>query len=328
MPWISRFIGRNQDPQWREHQAEQLARSQAWDAALDRQELPEFVISRLRDTQAGKRPWTSTASVGALVAQRTHGIEPVGMVSGNCWYHFGYSWTRGHYDGWHTAIGRMQEEAAILEANAVVDVQLNVTRMEGAGADQMDYAVYGTAVRIKGLGAPRLPVVATVSALEFARLLEAGILPVGLAIGAYYDWYYPSGWGSYGSVNMMSQMGQGAWMNQGFASNVTGSGTWWNQELTALSEFMTGVRQTALSQLATDASHMGTGVLARVQFSELLRVEGQDENTPQRFLGRHIAFGTAILHESKRHRPLGVRSVVSVSDKPMNPQEALEEEII
>lgn len=325
MAWISRFMARNQDPQRREHQAEQQARSQAWDAALNNQELPDFVISRLRETQAGKRPWTSTASVGSLVAQRTHGIEPVGMVSGNCWYHFGYSWTQGHYDGWHTAIRRMQEEAAILQANAVVDVKLKVTRMAGTGMDQMDYAVYGTAVRIAGLGAPNVPVVATVSALEFARLLEAGILPVGLAIGAYYDWYYPSGWGSYGMGNMMATSN---FMNQGFGANVTGAGTWWNQELTALSEFMTDVRQNALSQLATDASHMGTGVLARVQFSELIRVEGQDENTPQRFLGRHIAFGTAILHEPRRHRPLGVRSVVSVSDIPMNPEETLEEEII
>lgn len=325
MAWISRFVGRNQDPQWREHQAEQETRSRAWDAALNNRELPEFVVSRLRATQAGKRPWISTASVGALVTQRTHGIEPVGMVSGNCWYHFGYSWTQGHYDGWHTAIGRMQEEAAILQANAVVDVQMRVTRMPGAGADQMDYAVYGTAVRIAGLRAPSVPVVATVSALEFARLMEAGILPVGLAIGANYEWYYPNAWGSYGAGNMI---GSGGWMNQGFGGNVTGAGTWWNQELTALSEFMTNLRENAISQLATDAARIGTGVLARVQFSELIRVEGQGENAPPRFLGRHIAFGTAILHEPRRHRPLGVRSVVSVSDQPMKSAGTLDEEEI
>ena len=34
----------------------------------------------------------------------------------------------------------------------------------------------------------RDPVVATVPALEFVRLLEMGVVPVGLAVGARYDW--------------------------------------------------------------------------------------------------------------------------------------------
>ncbi len=303
MSLFGRILGQGRDPDRQQHQAEQRARSQAWETALNNRTAPEFVKDRLENTKAGRLPWVSTGSVGALVAQRTHGIEPVGIVSGNCWYHYGYSWTRGHYDGWHTAIDRMQREAALLDANAVVDVQMKATRMEGTGADQMDYAVFGTAVRIAGLAPTRTPVVATVSALEFARLMESGILPVGLAIGAHFNWYY-------------------TYFNAG------GFGTWWNQELTALSEFMSDVRRTALSQLASDGARMGTGVLARVQFSELLHAESSDNDPRERFLARYIAFGTAVLHEPRRHVPLGLRAVFSVKDGKMTPVVATDEEII
>ncbi len=303
MSLLGRILGQGRDPDRQQHQARQQARTEAWETALHNRTVPEFVKSRLENTKAGKLPWVSTGSVGALVAQRTHGIQPVGMVSGNCWYHYGYSWTHGHYDGWHTAIDRMQREAALLDANAIVDVQMKATRMEGTGANQMDYAVFGTAVRIAGLAPTRMPVVATVSALEFARLLESGILPVGLAIGAHFDWYYSS-------------------------FNAGGFGMWWNQELVFLSEFMNEIRRTALSQLASDAARMGTGVLARVQFSELIYVEPSDIDPRQRFLARHIAFGTAVLHEPRKHVPLGLRAVFSVSDGKMTPVAPTDEEII
>jgi uncharacterized protein YbjQ (UPF0145 family) len=303
MSLLGRALGINQDPDYQRHLVQQQARNQAWETALTNQTLPDFVKQRLVDTKTGKLPWVSTGSVGALLAQRSHGIHPLGMVSGNCWYQYGYSWTRGHYDGWHTAIDRMRQEAALMGANAVVDVQMNATRMEGTGEDQMDYAVLGTAVRIAGLNTPRVPVVATVSALEFARLMEAGILPTGLAIGAHYNWHY-----SY--------------------NNITGQGSWWNQELTSLSEFMMDVRRAALSQMATDAARLGTGVLARVQFSELLRGEPMENDPRQRFLGRHIAFGTAVLHEPRHHIPLGLRAVFSVSDGKMTPVVPAEKEII
>ncbi len=303
MSLFGRLSGAGRDPEEQKHRVRQRERDQAWETALRNGAVPEFVKERLENTKAGRLPWVSTGSVGALVAQKTHGIQPVGMVSGNCWYHYGYSWTRGHYDGWHTAIDRMQREAALLEANAVVDVQMKVRRLEGAGADQMDYGVFGTAVRIGGLAPAQAPVVATVSALEFARLLESGILPVGLAIGAHFDWCYTY-------------------------RNAGGFGTWWNQELSFLSEFMSGVRRTALSQLASDGARMGTGVLARVQFSELIHAESPENDPRERFLGRHIAFGTAVLHEPRHHAPLGVRAVFSAKDGKMTPAAATNEEII
>ena len=321
MAFLSRiFRSAARDPDAANHAAQQAARDQEWQSCLDQDRMPSFVQRRLADTKSGKLPWVSTTSVGGLLAQRSHGIKPIGLVSGNCWYQYGFSWTRGHYDGWHKAIDRLWREAAALGANAVVDVTMKVQRMADTSS-QMDYGVLGTAVSIAGLGESRNPVVATVSALEFARLMEAGIVPVGLAIGAHYQWYYPN-------QNMLGQnmSGLGMGMGMGMGSGM-GMMSGWNQELTSLSEFLTEVRRTAVGQLQSDAARIGTGVLARVEYSEIVPGEEQ-EGVPPRYLARHIAFGTAVLHDPRHHVPMRLRSVFSVKDGKMTPEVDLTQEVI
>jgi hypothetical protein len=267
-----------------------IAREDVWIQALSHGNLPDFVKKRLTDTAAGQLPWVSTASVAGLLAQRSHGIQPLGLVSGNCWYNFGYSWTRGHYDGWHNAIDRLRLEASLMGAHAVVDITMKITRMAGQeGAGHMDYSVLGTAIRMEGLSPSTNPALATVSALEFARLLESGIVPVGIAIGAHYDYWSP--------------------VNSGFG-NPSG---YWNQELTPLSIFLTNVRRKALQEFRDDGLRIGSGVLGHTQHSEFYRIEPDENNPYLRFLARHIAFGTAVIHDSRR-RPFGVRPVMSASD--------------
>ena len=266
-----------------------LARQTAWNEALTRGTVPAFVKERLAETMTGRRPWVSTASPAGLLAQRSHGIRPLGLVSGNCWFQFGYSWTRGHYEGWHTALDRLRVEAGLMGANAVVDVTLRVRRMPGTENEgHMDYGAMGTAVRVDGLRESANPALATVSALEFARLLESGIVPVGLAIGAHYDWFVATG---YQTANTAS---------------------FWNQEIAPLSSFLTRVRRQALQELRDDGVRLGSGVLAHTQHTELYRVEPDENNPYPRFLARYIALGTAILHDSRSQRPFGVRPVMSV----------------
>ena len=317
MAFLSRvFRSAPRDPDAARHAAEQASRDQEWQSCLENDRIPSFVQRRLADTKSGKLPWVSTTSVGGLLAQRTHGIKPIGLVSGNCWYQYGFSWTRGHYDGWHKAIDRLWREAVALGANAVVDVTMKVQRMADTSG-QMDYGVLGTAVSIAGLRESRDPVVATVSALEFARLMEAGIVPVGLAIGAHYQWYYPN-------QNILGQNMSGLGMGMGGGMAMMGE---WNQELTALSEFLTDVRRTAVGQLQSDAARIGTGVLARVEYSEIEPGEA-GEGVPPRYLARHIAFGTAVLHDPRHHVPMRLRSVFSAKDGKMTPQVDLTQEVI
>ena len=52
----------------------------------------------------------------------------------------------------------------------------------------MDFTLVGTAVHVEGLPPSPDPIVATVPALEFVKLLEADVVPTGIAIGAHYEW--------------------------------------------------------------------------------------------------------------------------------------------
>ncbi|MGC9271501.1 heavy metal-binding domain-containing protein [Acidiphilium sp.] len=281
--------------------ARQAARMAEWHTALRHNGVPGFVGERLRHTAVGRLPWVSTASPGDLLTLRTHGIKTLGMVSGNCWYHFGYSWTEGHRDGWHTAIARMQHEAALMGAHAVVEVRL-ATRQSSEPDDRnsMDYSATGTAISIAGMADERDPMVATVSQLEFARLLEAGILPVGLAVGAHYEWMAdPYGWAD-------------------------AQQSYFNQELEVLAGFQRRVRQSALNAMRSHArTQGGTGVLGRVQFTEMFREPGNQEE-PTQYLCRHIAFGTVIQHRKGEHRSLKPRAVLMTRKSRSKSLEATE----
>lgn len=267
------------------------ARSQAWTQALDSGRLPRFVEARLADARAGRAPWLSTMSPAELLAARSHGIRPVATVSGTCWYHYGYSWTNGHAEGWHAALGRMRAEAMAAGANAIVDVRLRTVRGLGAGSS-MDYTVLGTAVRVDGLPPSRDPIVATVTTMEFTRLLEAGIVPAGVAIGACYDWLRPS---------MFSPLAGG------FAAYQT-------MPWAELSTFWEYVRDQAIVALRDDTARMGNGVLAHTQFGQILRREANQENQPPSYLARYIILGTAIECEPFAHLPHDIAPVVDMRD--------------
>src|SRR3954468_5312818 len=165
---------------------EAAARLRAWGDALDRDALPPFVEERLATTAAGRSAWVATMSPAELLLVRSHGIRPVATVSGTCWYHYGWSWTQGHAEGWHLALDRIRREAVAAGANAVVDVRMRTLRHRIGTS--MDFTLIGTAARLDRLEPSTQPVIATVPALEFVRLIEADIVPVGIAVGARYEW--------------------------------------------------------------------------------------------------------------------------------------------
>lgn len=268
-------------------------RQAAWESALAAGRLPSFVEARLTAAAAGTAPWLATTSPAALALARARGIRPLAMVSGTCWYHYGWSWTEGHAEGWRLALARLRQEARVLGAQAIVDVRLR--KIEIALGDSMDFTVIGTAVRIDGLAANPEPIVATVPALEFVRLLEAGIVPVGLAIGAQYSWL-----DSTGALSAARRQNAGR--------------PFTNAPLPELTRFWEGVRRQALAELASDARRQGSGVLAHTHFGELLRIE-QGNNMPPRFLGRHIVIGTVVdTQASALNRAHPIRAVVDLCD--------------
>lgn len=272
------FFNKSNDPKSAEDAAAREKRDAEWEQALKHGRVPGFVKERLTETAAGKRPWISNMGPGELALARSHGIRPLGLVSGNCWLHYGYSWTNGHRTGWRTALDRMLDEAAVLGAHAVVDVTLKASRL-GEGENK-DYAMIGTAVKIEGHPVPERPVAATVSTLEFVRMLELGVVPVGVAIGTHYAYHYGDTFSN----------------RQSFSSN------WTNTEAQGLSTFAAGVRRKAIADLRADAASQGSGVLGDTQFFEMLCIEG-DDNTPPRYLGRYIAMGTVVHHQKAPMAP-------------------------
>lgn len=221
--------------------------------------------ARLEGARAGRLPWIATLTPAELMIARSHGLRPIASVSATCWMHFGWSWTQGHAQGWETALTRLRAEAVAAGANAVLDVKMRTIPL--AVGESMDFTLVGTAVYVEGLPPSAHPVVATVPALEFVKLIEADVVPVGIAIGAQYHW-----------LNDWSGAAGQTWMG--------------NIESSVLSKFWEQVRQHAHADLRRSAKSQGNGVLAHVNFSEMFEVEVKDQ--PKRYLGRHIVVATTV----------------------------------
>ncbi len=226
--------------------------------------MPAATRERLEAARAGRLPWTATLTPAELLIARSHGLRPIASVSATCWLHYGWSWTEGHSQGWHTALRRLRAEARAAGANAVLDVKMRTIPLQVE--DSMDFTLVGTAVRVDGLPASDEPVVATVPALEFVKLLEADVVPTGIAIGARYHWL--TDW-----TNSARQ----AWMG--------------NTESTVLSRFWEAVRRDAYQDLRNNAWPQGNGVLAHLNFSQMFEAE---QNGTKRYLGRHIVVATTV----------------------------------
>lgn len=264
--------------------AEHEARADAWSVALESGGLPPFVAQRLTDAAAGRTPWIASMTPAELLLARSHGIRPVATVSGTCWFHYGYSRTEGHAEGWHTALDRIRAEAVAAGANAVVDVRMRTLR-HAMGAS-MDFTLIGTAVRIESLAPSKEPVVATVPALEFVRLVEAGIVPTGIAVGAQYDWFPPGYGGPFGSSGGYSGWSDPSWQTQHILRG------WVNQPVGELTDFWESIRRDAHAELRRAAARQGNGVLAHIQFGQLLQRDRDKQ--PPAYLGRHIVIGTVV----------------------------------
>jgi hypothetical protein len=249
-------------------------------------QVPELVRQRLRGARQGSLPWIATLTPAELLLTRSHGIKPIAAVSATCWMHYGWSWTLGHQQGWETALQRLRAEAMAAGANAVLDVKMRSIAM--GVENSMDFTLVGTAVRVEGLPPSSEPIVATVPALEFVKLIDADVVPTGIAIGAQYDWL--DDWR--GSTNL-------TWMG--------------NIESQALTRHWESVRRQAHARLRQSAQGQGNGVLAHVNFGEMFEFEG-GENQPRRYLARHIVVATVVDARRGAKIPHDIRMVVDLRD--------------
>jgi hypothetical protein len=240
--------------------------------SLENGTVPPAIRARLDATRSGKLPWVATLTPAELITVRSHGIRPIAAIAASCWMHYGWSWTEGHGQGWGAALQRLRDEAKAAGANAVLDVKMRTIPLTVESS--MDFTLVGTAVSVDGLPPSVEPIVATVPTLEFVKLLEADVVPTGIAIGACYEWL------------------QNYWVDP----NMSWRGNVESDQLSALWE---RVRRQAHADLRKHARSQGNGVLAHLNFSQMFESEINDNKA---YLARHIVVATTV--DARRGTPL------------------------
>lgn len=159
--------------------------------------------------------WWSALSTEEFAAIRSTGFEPVGQVLGAAVYSVGYTGGYGCPGGWSSgflggsiaamtqvssstgwgsfgplartmyearrkAISRMTAECRALGGHGIVGVSLKIGAFPAGG---LEFHAIGTAVRGIGADPPRRPFTSDLSGQDFAKLIMAGWVPVGLVLG-------------------------------------------------------------------------------------------------------------------------------------------------
>lgn len=285
-------------------------RLQALRHALANGVLPPNVTNRLQSQLRGELPWTSDLSVNEWAALRPYRLRPIGQVVGSCFYHVGYvpngysgfytqshemaAPTRALTEGRALALARMEQEARVLGANAVVGVHLKRTRFVFEDVIY-EFAAYGTAVRVEGLPESQAPLLCTVSGQDFARLLAAGALPVGLAMGASFYYLRTDWW------DVRQEM------------------SFYNQEMTHFQRGLGTARKMAGAKLRRDAERLGAkGVVGTELEFDVQEIPGGMTNENERIEDHLISvfmMGTAVEYISDPPARGAYRPVLDMRDK-------------
>ncbi len=248
------------------------ARARETEAALTSGRLPGRVLERMEREKKGDLPWTSDLSVNEWHLLRPFGFRPLGLVMGSSYYHIGFTaqnragmWFSGDVteveramlDVRRQALQRMSMEAEALGANAVVGVRLELKEPD-YGSHEVEFTAFGTAVVLDGEPVPKSPVLCTVDGASFVKLLRAGSIPIGLAMGV--------------CVYYQASSRQDMWQVR----------SWVNQEIPAYTDAVYQTRNRAVRNMWREASALGaSGVLAHetklsVRDVEVERGEGDD----------------------------------------------------
>src|SRR5258706_2979564 len=165
-------------PLWKrsspEEQERRLQAQQEMEASLRSLEaggLPIQAQRRLREeTEAGHKLFSSDLSTKEFALTLDTGYQPLTQVTGSSIYHVGWQYTlsyprvtasyelttvtNAHMHAAQLALGRLEQEAALLKAHGVIGVRFSLRNYEW-GSDLVEYTAIGTAIRLPN--APSLP---------------------------------------------------------------------------------------------------------------------------------------------------------------------------
>ena len=292
--------------------------------------LPSAARARMEEIRRSGT-WGSALSTEEFAAIRSAGFEPAGQVLGAAVFNIGYTggygcsgvWSGGFMGaaaartevssggGWgsfrplaqamyaarRTAIGRMTEECAALGGHGIVGVSLTIGSFPAGG---MEFRAIGTAVRGQGAPAPPRPFSSDLSGQDFAKLIMAGWVPAGLALGIsigsrHDDW-------------------------------VTRQASYWgagNQEVPGYTELVNAVRHDARVQLQADVARIGgTGVVIATNTLRMSERECPAMENGRDHIAEATIIGTAIARFSRSQPAAQPGSLAILSLDPQRRQAA------
>ena len=248
------------------------------DASLARLQaggIPLSAERRLRELQQGEGAFTSDLSVADFALCHRLGVKPLSQVMGSSIYQVGYqpveTWGMGGIGGgvamtelrtisqaWNEsrdrAFGRLREEAECVGAAAVVGVDVRsgtANWAEAGGYGAVEYIVNGTAVSREGHKRGRPPVLSELSVADYAKLLDAGVEPVGMVAWTsvfFVSWVY--------NLLMGSSFGGGAMQNF---------------ELTDVTQCFYTAREQVMGRIGSQAQALGASGIVGVRVRHTTR---------------------------------------------------------
>ncbi len=259
--------------------------------------LPAQALRRLsEETAAGHPLFSSDLSAKEFALTRNQGYRPLSQVMGSSIYHVGwqYTWnysrytnayelttiTQAHQHAAQLALGRLEQEAALLKAHGVIGVRLAARDYEW-GSNLVEYTAIGTAIRLPDAPLFPHPFLSDLSGQEFWTLLQAGYFPAGLVTG-FCSYCVSTGW----EVDQILR-------------------SWSNQEIRAYSQAIYTARDLAMNRLAAMARSLhAVGVVGMHIGFNKQENEYEREHDPTRYRDLFIhlsAVGTAIVSRRPDH---------------------------
>jgi uncharacterized protein YbjQ (UPF0145 family) len=287
-------------------QAESLARVEGGG-------IPLGAERRLRELGEHGGAFTSDLSVGDFALCHQLGLKPLSQVMGSSIYQVGYQTTpwpsamgggfmfemEALSEAWNEvrelALGRLAQEAGHVGADAVVGVDLRTGEHDWA-ENAIEYVVIGTAVRHDKTAAPGgRPVLTELSVADYAKLLSAGVEPLGVVawssvffVGASY------------STQMMSGIG--------------GLGFTQNQELPEFTQGVYSARESVVARLTQQAAKLDASGVIGVRIAHGIQRTTVGAGTYSRggLMVTFHAIGTAI-REDRATIPRAPETIVDLT---------------
>lgn len=267
--------------------------------------IPAQATRRLREL--GERgAYTSDLSVADFALCHQLGLKPLSQVMGSSIYQVGYQPTetwgmrgagvamtelRVISEAWNQsrdrAFGRLREEAECVGAAAVVGVDVRSGTADWAelgGYGAVEYIVNGTAVRREGAGHGGSPVLTELSVADYAKLLDAGVEPVGIVAWTsvfFVSWAY----------NLL------------MGSSLPGS-PMQNFEMTDVTQCFYTAREQVMGRVGAQAQALGASGIVGVRVRHTTRSEtiGGAGNERSGLLVSFSAIGTAVREDGASGR--------------------------